>query len=64
MILCSKDCIPCCDYCLHSVHEPIMINGKIVDGGCIGCSKHKDEEHYYIAVGCGYCEDFYCKNVK
>lgn len=64
MILCNENCIPCCDYCLHSVHKPITINGKIVDGGCIGCSKHNDEIHNQIAVGCGYCEDFYCKNVK
>ena len=28
MILCNKDCIPCCDFCLYSVHEKIIIDGK------------------------------------
>lgn len=30
---CSKECIPCCDYCKHIVHEVIEFgNDKIVGG--------------------------------
>lgn len=63
MTLCNKDCIPCCDYCLYSMHERIPYNGKMINGGCVGCFKHPDIEHQSIAVGCGYCEDFHCMNV-
>lgn len=64
MILCDKDCVPCCDYCTYSQHELIFVNGRIIKGAPIGCNKHCDEEHLYIVQGCGYCEDFRCKNVK
>lgn len=64
MILCNDDCIPCCDYCLYSMHERIPINGKMIDAGPVGCFKHDDAEHHNIARGCGYCEDFHCKNAK
>lgn len=64
MILCDKDCIPCCDYCLHSMHEKMHINGKMVDGGVIGCFKHLDAKHQHIAISCGYCEDFHCQDAK
>jgi hypothetical protein len=45
------------------MHERIPYNGKMIDGGCVGCFKHPDIEHQSIAVGCGYCKDFHCKNV-
>ena len=25
MVLCNKDCIPCCDFCLYSIHEKILL---------------------------------------
>ena len=62
MQLCNnEDCMPCCDYCLHSIHESILRNGRMIDGGCIGCSKHIDAEHQDIAKKCGYCKDFHCQ---
>lgn len=64
MILCNKDCIPCCDYCIHAIHEHMHVNGKMVSACVSGCSKHTDDEHQTTAVGCGYCEDFHCKNAK
>lgn len=60
MILCDKNCKPCCDFCIHVIyfHEgPIKLNP-------IGCSRHKDKEHQEIAESSGWCDDFHCYNVK
>lgn len=62
MTLCNRNCIPCYDYCIYSMHERIPYNNKMIDGGPIGCFKHRDIEHQSIAEACGYCEDFSCKN--
>ena len=35
-----------------------------IDFGSKGCSLHPDEKHQEIAVACGYCDNFICKNVK
>jgi len=64
MILCNKDCIPCCDYCLYSMHELFPYNGKMINGAPVGCFKNEDAEHQKIAECCGYCEDFQCMNVS
>lgn len=64
MVKCNDDCIPCCDFCIHSEHEYFESNGKIVKGGPIGCLLHTDEEHQQIAEGCGSCEDFHCFNAR
>ena len=64
MKLCNEKCIPCCDYCLYCIHEPVLCNGKLTNGEPVGCCKYADTEHQKIAQGCGYCEDFYCLNVK
>ena len=64
MILCDKDCIPCCDFCIHVIHKMGEINGKIVSLGSIGCKLHEDKEHQDYAVGCYYCDDFHCFNAK
>lgn len=57
MILCSDDCIPCCDFCIYAVHGTLEIDGTT---GPIGCDLHLNVEHQEIADGCGYCEDFHC----
>ena len=63
MKLCGKDCIPCCDFCIYASHDEIVYpDGRVLRGGPDGCNLHKDEEHDYIAIGCGYCDDFYCFN--
>ena len=64
MILSNKDCVPCCDFCLYSMHERISIDGEIIDGEPIGCFKHTDIEHQEIAKNFGYCDDFHCFNAK
>ena len=64
MVLCNKDCIPCCDFCIHVIHEMGEINGKMVRLAPIGCSLHKDEEHQNYAVGCYYCDDYHCFKVS
>lgn len=64
MVLCNKDCIPCCDFCIHCVHAIEEINGKMVKLAPIGCSLHTDKEHQDYAVSCYYCEDYHCFNVK
>jgi hypothetical protein len=60
MIKCNDDCIPCCDFCIHAIHEEFEHNGDTILGGPIGCSLHEDTEHQDIAEACGYCEDFHC----
>ena len=60
MILCSKECDPCCDFCIHAIHEEFFLGEKHVVGGPIGCLYHKDLEHQEIAEFCGSCEDFHC----
>ena len=64
MILCNKDCIPCCDFCLYSMHERISVDRKMINGAPIECFKHLDIEHQKIAENCGYCDDFHCFNTK
>ena len=57
---CSEECIPCCDYCKHVVHEVIEVeNGKVV-GGPIFCKLHLDTKHTQLARACGSCKDFWC----
>ena len=60
MVLCNKDCIPCCDFCIYCMHERVVVNGKMVDAEPVGCFKHPDIEHQEIAESCGYCDDFHC----
>lgn len=60
MILCSKDCTPCCDFCIYAIHDRWEENGREIVGGPIGCNKHKDKEHQKIAESCGSCPDFHC----
>lgn len=61
---CSDNCIPCCDYCIHCIHEWSTYGGKEVMGGPIGCKKHLDKEHQDKAFWCSYCDDFTCKNTE
>ena len=63
MILCNKDCMPCCDFCIYAIHEEWLEDGKKIIGGPEGCRLHIDEEHQKIAQGLGYCKDFHCFNV-
>lgn len=63
MILCNKDCIPCCDFCIYSIHEEWVENGKKITGGPIGCKLHQDEYHQKMAESCGSCKDYHCFNV-
>ena len=27
MVLCNKDCIPCCDFCIYAIHDQFVENG-------------------------------------
>lgn len=60
MKLCEHDCIPCCMFCKYVILD---IENSI-NFGPKGCSLHLDKEHQEIAVACGYCDNFICKNVK
>lgn len=60
MIKCSDDCMPCCDFCIHAIHDEFELNGGTIIGGPIGCSLHEDERHQEIAENCGFCDDFHC----
>ena len=61
MITCGDDCVLCCDFCIHVIHEKFINNlGEEVTSCPIGCALHTDEEHQDIAETCGYCDDFHC----
>lgn len=60
MVLCNKDCVPCCNFCLYSIHEKILIDGKVTNGAPVGCFKHPDIEHQETAESGEYCDDFHC----
>lgn len=64
MTLCNKDCIPCCDFCVHVIHDTEEIDGKVVTFGPIDCNLHQDKMHQEIAESDGYCEDFHCFRAK
>lgn len=63
MVLCDKDCVPCCDFCVYAIHDEWEENGKHIVGGPIGCKKHLDKKHQDIAESCGSCDDFHCFRV-
>ena len=50
MKLCDKDCIPCCDFCIHVRHFKYDCGGRIINGGPDGCTLHLDKEHQDIAI--------------
>lgn len=60
MKLCSPDCISCCDFCIHAIHDEWDDKSGHHIGGPIDCSLYEDEEHKEIAESCGFCDDFYC----
>lgn len=60
MILCSDNCIPCCDFCVYAIHDEIEYEGEKVLGGPIGCKFHPEEEYQNEAMMCGYCDDYKC----
>lgn len=60
MILCGNYCEPCCDFCTYAKHGTVVVAGKRVTAGPIGCKLHKDEKYQDIAAACGFCGDFHC----
>lgn len=60
MILCSNECIPCCDFCAYAIHDEIEYEGKKVLGGPIGCGLHPSAKYQHEAEMCGYCDDYKC----
>ena len=64
MIKCSDTCKPCCDFCIHAIHDEFEWNGVQITGEPIGCSLWDDEKHQELAESCSYCNDFHCMNVK
>ena len=60
MIKCGEGCVPCCDFCVHAIHDVWTKDGREIVGGPIGCKLHPDEEHQRIAEHCGECADFNC----
>lgn len=66
MKLCGYNCKPCCDYCIHTEYELIILpNSTIpINSSPIKCKLHKDKEHQKIVESCGYCDDFHCINVE
>lgn len=64
MIKCPTCDIPCCDFCIFCIHGwQKCEDGHLMSLGPIGCKKYNDAEHNRIASGCGYCDDYICKNV-
>ncbi len=60
MILCNPECYPCCDFCIHAIHEKWTDKDGEHIGGPEGCSLHTDQKHQEIAEDCGDCNDFHC----
>lgn len=61
MIICSKECIPCCDFCIHVIHGTL---DKNFTTSPIGCGFHDDNRHQEEAWACGACNDFKCISAK
>lgn len=64
MILCTDDCFPCCDFCIHVEHEYINRGEIKIKSAPINCNLHNDIEHKEIADADGYCKDFICFNAR
>lgn len=60
MIKCGEACTPCCDFCIHAIHDKWMEDGREILGGPIGCTLHADEHHQRLAENCSACDDFHC----
>lgn len=63
MVMCCKDCSPCCAFCIYVRRKEIFANGVKVSAIVDGCKKHSDEHHQSMARGLGYCKDFHCCKV-
>lgn len=53
MTLCGEDCIPCCDFCIHSIRDIwVDENGWESDQGQKGCAnimmKRTKRQHFII----------------
>ena len=60
MILCSNNCIPCCDFCVYAIHDEIEYENEKFLGETIGCKFHPEKEYQNEAIMCGYCDDYQC----
>lgn len=57
MIKCSKECEPCCDFCVYaSWSHPTETQDEPYDI----CIRHQDDEHENEVLCGGYCDDFRC----
>ena len=68
MILCNENCKPCCDFCVHCIHEEWdeYAYDEVIHltGAPIGCLLHNDKQHQEYAEGCWFCDGFQCRNAK
>ena len=64
MILCSKDCYPCCDFCYWAIHDIFYSGDEKIIGEPIGCKRYDDEGHQYLAQNFSYCGSFLCYNAN
>ena len=67
MIQCNENCTPCCDFCIHVIHEELGVyldGSNIMYGGPISCKLHEDKRHQDIVQSLGACNDFYCINAQ
>ena len=66
MIKCNNSCTPCCDFCIHVIHEVFTddVTGEEITGSPIACKLHNDEEHNTLCESCSYCDDFHCFRAK
>ena len=69
MILCAKNCYPCCDFCIHVEHEIFEvkdINGikRRIRGAPIKCLRFHDEIHDDLALNSSFCNEFHCATAR
>lgn len=60
MTLCSDNCIPRCDFCIHAIYEIVKKQGRRVIGSPYACDLYNDEEHQKLVESLNYCDDFHC----
>lgn len=49
MILCNKNCHPCCYFCIYTQY-----------GSPIRCTRYNDEEHNNLVFDSSFCNEFHC----
>lgn len=69
MILCNKNCRPCCGFCIYAEHETFEaedVDGihYVLRGAPSKCKRFNDQDHDNLAANYMFCNEFYCMNAQ